>query len=71
MSALPPEVETTVISSVMEEVRKGLQGSGLDEATLLKLEKLWEKKLKILQDVEEEETQIGGTEESLGPGRTQ
>ena len=55
------------MSSVMEEVRKGFQHTGLDEATLLKLEKLWSEKLKILQDVEIVE-EAG---ESLGAGVTQ
>ena len=69
---MSPVVETNVISSVMEEVRKGLQHSGLDEATLLKLEKLWSEKLKILQEVEiVEEAEVGSREESLGAGVTQ
>ena len=72
MSVMSPAVETTVISSVMEEVRKGFQHSGLDEATLLKLEKLWSEKLKILQEVEiVEEAEVGSREESLGAGVTQ
>ena len=69
---MSPAVETSVISSVMEEVRKGFQHSGLDEATLLKLEKLWSEKLKILQEVEiVEEAEVGSREESLGAGVTQ
>ena len=72
MSVMSPAVETSVISSVMEEVRKGFQHSGLDEATLLKLEKLWSEKLKILQEVEiVEEAEVGSREESLGAGVTQ
>ena len=53
------ELDLSVISTVIAEARKSFQDSGLDQATLLKLEGLWKKKLLILAAEEEEEEKQG------------
>ena len=49
------ETDLAVISTVIAEAKKSYQDSGVDHATLVKLERLWKKKLMLLTPEEEEE----------------
>ena len=59
------ESDLSVISTVIAEAKKRYEDSGVDQATLLKLERLWKKKLLLLTAEEEEEEQedVGACEE--------
>ena len=62
------ETDLSVISTVIAEAKKCYQDSGLDQASLLKLERLWKKKLLLLteEDEEEEQEDVGASEEEPG-----
>ena len=53
------ETDLAVISTVIAEAKKSYQDSGVDHATLVKLERLWKKKLMLLTPEEEEEEERG------------
>ena len=57
-AVVPSHTDLTVISSVMSELRNTFQGSEIDQATLAKLEKLWMKKLKFLDEQEYEQSVV-------------
>ena len=56
------ETDLSVISTVIAEAKKCYQDSGLDQASLLKLERLWKKKLLLLTE-EEEQEDVGACDE--------
>ena len=52
------ETDLAVISTVIAEAKKSYQDSGVDHATLVKLERLWKKKLMLSTAEEEEEEDL-------------
>ena len=63
------ETDLAVISTVIAEAKKSYQDSGVDHATLVKLERLWKKKLMLStaeeEDLEEEPGSIPEQEEEV------
>ena len=65
------ETDLAVISTVIAEAKKSYQDSGVDHATLVKLERLWKKKLMLLTPEEEEEEEGGKEDLEEEPGSIQ
>ena len=58
--------DLSVISTVIAEAKKSFQDSGVDNATLVKLERLWKKKLMLLAAEEEKQEDPAQDDEDEG-----
>ena len=66
MSVAEEKSEIKLISSVIESIKPSFYDSEIDQETLAKLEQLWIKKLKLLDDQDKLELKVG--EEGLSSG---
>ena len=62
------ETEVEQISSIISSLKPAFAGSDIDQETLHKLEQLWIKKLKLLEEEEDLNQQDDDKEEDLTDG---